>query len=209
MLRDIDSLYTTAGHPVDFIKDISKKMQVPHRISFGPMELERPSSCSTNPESDMRVPDHILITEPIETKDAPALPELTADLDLVPIDRRLSLPPIPSTLALDEVSYPDLDRLLMEREQRPSSSPIHPLPEFTSPSGESKLLKIPPQSNPTEQINNSACTIVPAHSEKRLRALERRIVQLEHEHVRHKQLEHLGLAMIGILLVFKILRALF
>ncbi|CAI2738087.1 unnamed protein product, partial [Dicrocoelium dendriticum] len=139
MLRDIDSLYSTAGHPIDFIKDISKKMQVPHRISFGPVELERPSSSSTNPESDMRVPDHILITEPIEMKDAPAPPELTADLDLVPIDRRLSLPPIPSTLALDEISYPDLDRLLMEREQRPSSSPIHPLPEYAVIKAESSV----------------------------------------------------------------------
>lgn len=209
MLGDIDGLYSTSVHPVDFIKDISKKMQVPHRISFGPMELERPSSCSTITESDMQVPDRILIAERVDADNAPSSLELSGDFDVGSIHRPPSLHPPPSTLALDEISYPDLDRLLMEREHQSTSSPVPPVPKVISPPDRTKLTRTSSPSNPTEQINNSACAIISAPSEKRLRALEHRVVQLEHAHVRHKQLEHLGFAVIGLVLVYKILRSLF
>ncbi|KAF8569244.1 hypothetical protein P879_03148 [Paragonimus westermani] len=210
MSGGIDSLYNSAGCPTDFVKEISKKMQVPHRISFGTVEnTESFPARLFSRESDMRVPERITVSNHI--MDDELVHTVSDDLDVFPVNSRPSLEPPPSTLVLNEIEYPDIDRLLIEREQTNLSSPSpRPLDSVTT-----SMELVKPSMNvtqllySTEQVNNSAHHVISAAEDKRIRSLEKRITQLEREQQRRKQLDQLGIVVMSVYLIFKLLRSMF
>ncbi|KAA3677524.1 uncharacterized protein DEA37_0011250 [Paragonimus westermani] len=133
------------------------------------------------------------------------------DLDVFPVNGRPSLEPPPSTLVLNEIEYPDIDRLLIEREQNNLSSPSpKPLDSVTAGMELVKpSMNVTQLLHSTEQVNNSAHHVISAAEDKRLRSLEKRITQLEREQLRRKQLDQLGIVVLSVYFIFKLLRSMF
>ncbi|KER27755.1 hypothetical protein T265_05245 [Opisthorchis viverrini] len=197
---DIEKFYMSNECSADFVKEISKKMQIPHRISFGAAEPSLPlPNNGPHERSEMKVPERIMISDSPDDWN-PTREVNINDLDIYPLINRPSLEPPPATLVLNEVDYPDLERLQLETEQLVSP----PVNANRSDSGTQnvrtrEVLRIAPQflASP-EQANNSARSLSPTPNDKRLRALEMRVVHLEQDLVRRKQWDQFGLLMVGV-----------
>ncbi|CAL8084942.1 unnamed protein product [Calicophoron daubneyi] len=216
----LDGFYRSAECPDEYIKDISKKMQVPHRISFGSTETlsNKPVMAASN-DINMAVPEKIVVSSGVTDKKTKQDTYTTYDVSLDDLDinpmivTRPSLPPPPSTLVLNEIEYPDLDRLYSERQDLVPDSSIQNQ-TTVNPTDRNKIPKLPvvalAQTCELEQQNNSA-SLVSNHSgdEKRLRVLEKRVAKLEREFSRRSQLDQVCLVVLGVYLALKAIRSLF
>ncbi|THD19973.1 hypothetical protein D915_009368 [Fasciola hepatica] len=214
-------------------------MQVPHRISFGPVDNLDQRLIFGSPElPNMKVPERIMVMgrgrdtdaddandrdgdvdtgadseglNPATSSDGRSTYELNADeFEINPIPLRPSLEPPPNTLVLNEVSYPDVGRL---RDQH-NGTVAHQSPISRTLGGNRQFqetmdlcedpMALKRYLSPA-QANNSAHAVSTVEESKRLHLLEKRVSQLEKDHLSRQQLDKLGLVLTGIYFAYRVL----
>ncbi|VDP20497.1 unnamed protein product [Schistosoma margrebowiei] len=226
----LDDFYTRGSCDSNFIKDINSKMRVPDRISLDPSSLPQVNLSLDSSENDnMKVPERIVMSG-AQNQSSPLMAfnrrgdDLIDNLDPVPLQHALD--PLPTSLVLNEVHYPDLERLTIEKreietaistpllltnesqnhiptEQQPSPLPLSNISNVINHSSTSIS---PSSSSPMSQTNNAQSILIDT---RRLRLLEIRMNEIELELSRRQLMDKLLYITFGGYFVLKFLRLLF
>ncbi|CAH8606225.1 unnamed protein product [Heterobilharzia americana] len=116
----LDDFYIRESCDSGFIKEINSKMRVPDRISLDPTSLSRLNAPSMPSENDnMKVPERIVMSGTHNQSSPMAFNQRGDDLidDLESITHQHALESLPSSLVLNEINYPDLERLNIEKKK--------------------------------------------------------------------------------------------
>lgn len=225
----LDDFYTRGSCDSNFIKDINSKMRVPDRISLDPSSLPQVNLSLNSSENDnMKVPERIVMSG-AQNQSSPLMAfnrrgdDLIDNLDPVPLQHALD--PLPTSLVLNEVNYPDLERLTIEKREIETavSTPLlltnesqnHiPTVQQPSPLALSNIsnvishssTSIPSSSSSMNQTNNTQSILVDT---RRIKLLENRIHEIEVELSKRQLMDKLLYITFGSYFVLKFLRLLF
>nr|AAW26512.1 SJCHGC03988 protein [Schistosoma japonicum] len=208
-------------------------MRVPDRISLDPSSLSRMNIPLDSPEDgNMKVPERIVMCG-TQNQSSPLMvfnrrgDDLIDNLDPVPLQHALE--PLPTSLVLNEVNYPDLERLNIEkRDVEVLSSPPTDKSQNKNPTEPSSPLHLPTISNvkcdsPTtpslsssslsSQLNQTKKSTYESqsilHDTRRIRLLENRVNEIELELSRRQFIDKIFYITFGGYFVLKFLRILF
>uniref|UniRef100_A0A3Q0KPF4 Mitochondrial fission factor n=2 Tax=Schistosoma mansoni TaxID=6183 RepID=A0A3Q0KPF4_SCHMA len=204
-------------------------MRVPDRISLDPSSLSQMNLSLNSSENDnMKVPERIVMSG-AQNQSSPLMAfnrrgdDLIDNLDPVPLQHALE--PLPTSLVLNEVHYPDLERLTIEKREiettistpltiesqnhvptEPQSSPL-PLSNVSNVMNHSSTSTSTSSSSLlTNQTSNAQSIVVDT---RRIRLLENRINEIELELTRRQLMDKVLYITFGGYFVLKFLRLLF
>ncbi|CAH8657956.1 unnamed protein product [Schistosoma rodhaini] len=230
----LDDFFTQGSCDPSFIKDINSKMRVPDRISLDPSSLSQMNlSLSSSENDNMKVPERIVMSG-AQNQSSPLMAfnrrgdDLIDNLDPVPLQHALE--PLPTSLVLNEVHYPDLERLTIEKreiettistpltnesqirnhiptEQQPSPLPLSNISNVMNHSSTSASTSTSSSlSLLTSQTINAQSIVIDT---RRIRLLENRIKEIELELTRRQLMDKVLYITFGSYFVLKFLRLLF
>ncbi|KAK4476216.1 hypothetical protein MN116_000611 [Schistosoma mekongi] len=229
----LDDFYTRDSCDPNFIKDINSKMRVPDRISLDPSSLSRMNiPLDSSEDGNMKVPERIVMCG-IQNQSSPLVvfnrrgDDLIDNLDPVPLQHALE--PLPTSLVLNEVNYPDLERLNIEKREvdillspltdesqnvnpTESSSPLH-LPTISNVKCHSPTTPSLSSSSSPSHLNQTNKSTFDSqsmlHDIRRIKLLENRVNEIELELSRRQLIDKIFYVTFGGYFILKFLRILF
>nr|CAH8872488.1 unnamed protein product [Trichobilharzia regenti] len=220
----LDDFYVRENCDSGFIKEINSKMRVPDRISLDPNSLSRLNLPSTPTENDnMKVPERIVMSA-ANSQSSPSIAFNRRGDDLIDnlesITHQHALEPLPSSLVLNEINYPDLERLNIEKKEKEKVEEKEVV-LISFPVNESQSRTVTPQSPPTPSTSNAIIECAPSQTNnsaygnqpnsvdsRRIRILENRVLEVELELSRHRFIGNIFYVTLGGYLILKFLRSL-
>ncbi|CAH8872507.1 unnamed protein product [Trichobilharzia szidati] len=220
----LDDFYVRESCDSGFIKEINSKMRVPDRISLDPSSLSRLSAPSIPTENDnMKVPERIVMSA-ANNQSAPSIAfnrrgdDLIDNLESI-THQQHALEPLPSSLVLNEINYPDLERLNIEKKEKEKVEEKE-VALISAPVNESQTRTVTAQS-PTPSTSNAIIECAPSQTNnsaygnqlnsvdsRRIRILENRVLEVELELSRHRFIGNIFYITLGGYLILKFLRSL-